>query len=140
VCHFEPGLNTIIHTSLYNHLFNNICVLTAYSIVQPISRRTLGRDLIMAFNKAHDDLKIKLQHHLEDGGRISITTDTWSSRNYREFTTVTGHWIDKNWIHQSTTLDVMELKEPIHSREYLCEMLVKITDSLGITHAIFTTT
>ena len=53
---------------------------------------------------------------------------------------MTGHWIDKNWIHQSTVLDVIELKEPIHSREYLCEMLVKITDSLGITHAIFTVT
>jgi hypothetical protein len=34
----------------------------------------------------------------------------------------------------------MELKEPIHSRKYLCEMLVKITDSLDITHAIFTVT
>ena len=34
----------------------------------------------------------------------------------------------------------MELKEPIHSREYLCKMLVKITDSLGITYAIFTVT
>ena len=53
----------------------------------------------MAFNKARDNLRIKLQHYLEDGGRISITTDTWSLRNYREFTTVTSHWIDKNWIH-----------------------------------------
>jgi hypothetical protein len=34
----------------------------------------------------------------------------------------------------------MKLKEPIHFREYLCEMLVKITDSLSITHAIFTVT
>ena len=99
MCHFEPRLNTIIRTSLYNHLFNNICVLTAYSVVQPISCQTLSRDLIMAFNKARDNLRIKLQHYLEDGGRISITTDTWSLRNYREFTTVTSHWIDKNWIH-----------------------------------------
>jgi hypothetical protein len=34
----------------------------------------------------------------------------------------------------------MELKEPIHSREYLCEMLTKITDFLNITHAVFTVT
>jgi hypothetical protein len=85
-------------------------------------------------------LKTKLQHYVRNGGRISLTTDTWSARNYREFTTVTGHWIDKHWIHQSTVLDIMELKEPIHSGEYLCEMLVKITDSFDITHAIFTVT
>jgi hypothetical protein len=32
------------------------------------------------------------------------------------------------------------LKEPIHSGEYLAEMLVKITNSLGITHLVFTVT
>jgi hypothetical protein len=34
----------------------------------------------------------------------------------------------------------MELLEPIHSSEYLAEKLVEITDSLGITGAIFTIT
>jgi hypothetical protein len=34
----------------------------------------------------------------------------------------------------------MELQEPIHSGEYLSEMLVKITDSFSITHLIFTVT
>jgi hypothetical protein len=34
----------------------------------------------------------------------------------------------------------MELREPIHSGEYLSEMLVKITDSFSITHLIFTVT
>lgn len=34
----------------------------------------------------------------------------------------------------------MELKIPIYSGEYLAEMLVKITDSLGATYSIFTVT
>jgi hypothetical protein len=34
----------------------------------------------------------------------------------------------------------MELQEPIHSKEYLSKMLVKITDSFSITHSIFTIT
>jgi hypothetical protein len=85
-------------------------------------------------------LKTKLQNHIQTGGRLSLTTDTWLARNYWEFTTVTGHWIDENWIHNSTILDLIELKEPIHSGEYLAEMLVKITDSLGITHSVFTVT
>jgi len=125
--------------SLYIYI-TIILTLTACSTAQPISRRSLGRDLAQVFNNARESLKIKLQHHIQDGSRLSITTDTWSARNYREFTTVTGHWIDKNWIHQSTVLDLMELKEPIHSGEYLAEMLAKITDSLGITQSVFTIT
>jgi hypothetical protein len=39
---FKPKLNTIIHMSLYNHLFNNIYGLIAYSVVQPISCQTLS--------------------------------------------------------------------------------------------------
>jgi hypothetical protein len=85
-------------------------------------------------------LKAKLQHHIQDGSRLSLTTDAWSARNYREFTTVTAHWIDSNWTHQSTVLDLIELKEPIHSGEYLAEMLAKITNSFGVTHAISTIT
>ena len=81
-----------------------------------------------------------MQHHIQDGSRLSITTDTWSARNYHEFTTITAHWIDKNWIHNSTILDLIELKEPIHSSEYLALMVVKITDSFGITHLVFTIT
>jgi hypothetical protein len=34
----------------------------------------------------------------------------------------------------------VELKEPIHSREYLAEELLKITDSFQLTKAIFTVT
>jgi hypothetical protein len=53
---------------------------------------------------------------------------------------VTGHWIDKDWVHTSTVLDVLELKEPIHSREYLCKMLLKTLNCLEITHSVFTVT
>jgi hypothetical protein len=92
------------------------------------------------FYNERESLKAKLLKHTQAGGRISTTTDTWSARNYREYTTVTGHWIDDNWQHHSTTLDLVELTEPIHSGEYLAEKLVEITDSLGITGSVFTVT
>jgi hypothetical protein len=111
-------------------------ILIVYSVAQTISRRTLSQDLIAKFNKAYNILKTKLQNHIQDGSRISITTNTWPLRNYREFTTVTSHWIDKNWVHNSTVLDVLELVEPIHFGEYLCEMLLKTLNFLEITHAI----
>ena len=85
-------------------------------------------------------MKAKLLSHVQTRGQISITTDTWSAHNRHEFTAVTSHWIDESWQHHSTVLDLMELVEPIHSGEYLAEKLVEITDSLGITGAIFTIT
>ena len=53
---------------------------------------------------------------------------------------MTGHWIDSDWVHNSKLLDVIELTDPVHSREYLAEKLSKITDSLEITPAVFTVT
>ncbi|KFY93464.1 hypothetical protein V498_04415 [Pseudogymnoascus sp. VKM F-4517 (FW-2822)] len=73
-------------------------------------------------------------------GRISITTDTWTAQNYTEYAAVTGHWINEKWQHRCVLLDVIHLREPIHSGEYLAEELAAVTDSLEITGAIFTCT
>jgi hypothetical protein len=37
-------------------------------------------------------------------------------------------------------LDIIELTDPVHSREYLAKKLSEITDSLKITKAVFTIT
>ena len=74
------------------------------------------------------------------GGRISITTDTWTARNYTEYAAVTGHWINEKWQHRCVLLDVIHLQEPIHSGEYLARELAAVTDSFEITGAIFTCT
>jgi hypothetical protein len=42
---------------------------------------------------------------MEGGGRLSLTTDTWSSRNYKSFTAVTGHWIDIDWVQHRQLLE-----------------------------------
>ena len=81
-----------------------------------------------------------MQEHCSHGGRISLTTDTWSSRNYKEFTAVTVHWINREWAQHLTIIDVVKLKEPIHSSEYLSNKLVAITDNFRVTQAVFTIT
>jgi hypothetical protein len=47
-----------------------------------------------------------------------------------------GHWIDDNWKYNSDLLDIIELIDLVHSREYLAEKLSEIMDSLRITNAI----
>jgi hypothetical protein len=61
-----------------------------------ISRWTLMQDLIALFRSGRELLILKLAKHTEGGGRLSLTTDTWSSNNYKSFTAVTGHWIDSD--------------------------------------------
>ena len=85
-------------------------------------------------------MQIELHAHIINGGRISITTDAWSARNYTEYAAVTGHWINEKWQQRSALLDVVHLQEPIHSGEYLAQELARVTDSLNIAGAIFTCT
>jgi hypothetical protein len=108
--------------------------------IQPISRQTLMQDLVVLFNSGRELLMLKLSRHIESSRQISLTTDTWSARNYKSFTAVTGHWINSDWTHYLQLLDIIELVDPVHSGEYLARKLSEITDSLKITHAIFTIT
>jgi hypothetical protein len=75
-----------------------------------ISTTTLERDLDKTFLSARNALRTELQEHINSGGRISITTDTWSARNYKEFIAVTGHWINKDWKQRSQLLDIIHLE------------------------------
>ncbi|KFY96083.1 hypothetical protein V500_02574, partial [Pseudogymnoascus sp. VKM F-4518 (FW-2643)] len=85
-------------------------------------------------------LQLELQQHTVQGGRISLTTDTWSVRNYSEYAAVTAHWISNKWQLRCIVLDVIKLREPIHSGEYLAEQLIAVIDDYGITPAVFTIT
>ena len=58
----------------------------------------------------------------------------------KEFIAVTGHWINKDWKQRLQLLDVVHLKDPIHSGEYLAEQLLSITNNFNITEYIFTIT
>ena len=116
---------------LVHHL--NPAVLT-------VSRTTVGRDLYRLFCYHKAQLQVELQQYIIGGGWLSITTDTWSARNYSEYAAVIVHWINNNWEMRNTILDVIYLQEPIHSGEYLAEQMINMTDDYCIIPAIFTVT
>lgn len=53
---------------------------------------------------------------------------------------VTVHWMDEDWRIHDPLLDIVHLKKPIHSGDYLAAQLLKITSNFGITGAVFTIT
>ena len=103
------------------------------------SRRELVRDLETMFTKAQALLRETIKQHTKVGGRVSLTTDTWSAKNGKEFMAVTVHWIDlETFTNTSRILDVIELKEPNHTGKYMSQELHKITEFYGITMSVFT--
>lgn len=105
------------------------------------SRRVLARDLETVFNNSRLIIKERLQNHLQHQGRVSLTTDCWSAHNRKEFMAITVHYIDHDtWKNTNFVLDVIELTEPSHSGEYICNELIKVTDFFDITKAVFTIT
>jgi hypothetical protein len=48
-------------------------------------------DMTALFTSGRELLISKLAKHTTGGGRLSLTTDGWSSRNYKSFTAVIGH-------------------------------------------------
>ena len=105
-----------------------------------ISTTTVSRELLRQFSYHRGQLIVEFNSHTKGRGRVSITADAWSARNYTQFAAVTGHWINDKWQQRSALLDVIHLKEPIHSGEYLAEELQAVTNGMGITGVVFTCT
>lgn len=105
-----------------------------------ISRRTLMKDLKARYEVGEELLHQKLLDHVEQGGRISLTTDGWAGNNKMDYSAITGHYITTSGEHVSTILDIIELSKPIHDGQYLCEKLLEVTERLDITCAIIAVT
>lgn len=60
--------------------------------------------------------------------------------NGAEHAAITVHWINDKWVHRHCVLDIIYLKVPIHSGEYLAEQLQAVTDDFSISYRVFTIT
>jgi hypothetical protein len=120
--------------------FKDLLRCLSATVIIP-SSKSLVRDLEGVFEKGQRVLSQQLAEHVNDLGRVSLTTDCWSAMNKKEFMAITVHIVDKKtWKNISWVLDIIELIEPIHSGHYLCEELLKVTDYYDITKAVFTIT
>jgi hypothetical protein len=77
---------------------------------------------------------------LQGGGRIALTTDSWTGANKCDYTAVTAHGKTKTGEMWSTLIDIIELTAPVHDGHYLCTKLLEVTNRLGITCAIISIT
>ena len=67
-----------------------------------VSRNTLKSDIHKIYDNERDKA-LKMMNN--NGSRMAITTDMWTSSNKkREFMVITAHLIDQTWILQNRVL------------------------------------
>jgi hypothetical protein len=108
--------------------------------IKQIGSTTLMKDLKARYIEAEEVQHQKLQQHIELGGRIALTTDAWAGNNKLDYIAVTAHYNLVDSTKVSTLLDIIELRNPVHSGEYLATKMLEVTDRLGITCAILSVT
>ena len=97
-------------------------------------------DLKARYIEAEKGQHIKLQAHIDSGGRIALTTDAWAGNNKLDYVAVTRHYETVDGERVATLLDILEIDEPVHSGAYLAKKLLEVTDRLQITCAIISIT
>jgi hypothetical protein len=108
--------------------------------IKQISRRTLRKDIQARYEEGESVQKTRLMSHVNEEGRIALTTDGWAGNNKLDYEAVTAHFETKAGEKVSLLLDIIELTEPVHDGVYLCKKLLEVTDRLGITCAVISVT
>ena len=98
-----------------------------------ISRNTCRADCIKIYNRE----KVKVKNMLDTTcGRISLTSDCWSSVTTDGYICLTGYFIDKEWQLQKRILNFCYMPPP-HSGVALCEKIHNFLCSRQIDTRIF---
>ncbi|KAF7835614.1 zinc finger BED domain-containing protein RICESLEEPER 2-like [Senna tora] len=101
-----------------------------------ISRNTLKADVLKLYSKEKDHLKHSLSLI---PGRISITSDLWSSISTDEYMVVTAHYIDDEWNLHKKVLSFTHVPPP-RTGALLAERLYGLLREWGIEKKIFSIT
>jgi hypothetical protein len=74
----------------------------------------------------------KIQEILQDTkGRISFTTDIWTSVSMKAFMVITAHYIDKEWKLQNIVIDFIQIWDT-HTGENIKEIFVSSLEKFMI--------
>ncbi|CAI5952422.1 unnamed protein product [Closterium sp. NIES-65] len=102
------------------------------------SRYRLARDMQAFSEVAREELR---QEIVGDGlaGRVSLSTDIWTSENHTAFMCVTVHWITSEFRLRSGILDFVQL-EGSHTGSLIAETLERILTEAGLQDVVFAVT
>ena len=84
----------------------------------------------------YEEDKIKIQNILVNlPGKISFTTDCWTSPLSKSFMSITAHFIDNNWKLQHILLDFIEMYD-LHTGQNLKNTFVLELENFSIENKV----
>ena len=100
-----------------------------------ISADTVKRSIMDLYISNKDQIQELL---MEIPGKISFTTDIWTSPSTKAFLAITAHYVDKNWKLQNLLIDFVQIFGQ-HTGENIKNTFVSALQNLSIhTKVIFT--
>lgn len=86
-------------------------MLRATPLFKPFSRTSITRDALSMYYSDREKVKNML---INAPGRISFTTDNWTSRHtWQHYICVTSHFVDSNWKLHKLILRFRGLSPPL---------------------------
>ena len=82
-----------------------------------------------------EDERDKVRELLRPIERVSLTTDTWTTRNNVAILGITIHWIDDMWRLQEKVLGVEELGAS-HQGAILAEVVYRVLEEFDLTQKV----
>lgn len=101
------------------------------------SRKMLTRRILAAYQVEISSMKSYLQRSVD--GKMSFTTDAWSSRIFRSYMAITAHWIDADWNLKSTLLNFVRFYSP-HTATNVKTLLLEELENWNISNKVMALT
>ncbi|PIA63482.1 hypothetical protein AQUCO_00201079v1 [Aquilegia coerulea] len=104
----------------------------ANSLVKIWSTERFQAVILEVYKSMREDVRTSLE---QVKSKISITLDFWTSYEQVFYMSVTGHWIDENWILHKVLLDICHIPYPCGGAD-IYHMLLKVLKMYNIENRI----
>jgi hAT family C-terminal dimerisation region/Protein of unknown function (DUF 659)/Domain of unknown function (DUF4413) len=106
-------------------------------VYQIPTRNTVKKFIKKSFDRRRNKIKEYISKNIP--GKVSITTDIWSSIKNEGFLGITIHFIDKNWVLKHFTLDLFRFKGS-HTGQSIANEIYKIIEEFGLQNRVISMT
>ena len=96
------------------------------------------KPLLKMLERKKKHIEDRIRSELNDCQDIAITHDGWTSCNTESFSTVTGHYIDKNWNLKAVSLSTKKV-EGSHTSENIASQLELVKEEWNLPRCIAVT-
>lgn len=123
---------TVHHSILFNMNHLKTMIKTCNSDLVFPCRTTVSRWIVDMSNKYKIEVKDRLWIIV---GKVSVTMDSWKSRMFRGYLTITLHYIDEDWEMKSKLLEFVRFPTP-HNAGDTWKLLLDILEKWDLTSNI----